>query len=467
MGEAKSNLNMSNYSIIGSTIDASNTSLTIGGTTTTSLILGKASQTTNILGNFQVNNTAGNNGQVLTSNGTLASWQNTAWVGNATTDLNMGGRLITNSANININSGKSVVIAGTNPLTEVTLDNSGLTVINTGTYIQQFLYQGQLQLQDLSRKYIKLTPQNINLNGSNGTIGQVLTKNNSNEIQWLNNAGSWVGTATSNLNMSIYSIISPNIDASNTTLTIGGTNATSLILGKASQTTNILGNLQINSSAGSNGQVLTSNGTLVSWQTPIAGATGATGDTGPIGETGVSGWISTAESDLNMATYVIGGTSTLNISTPILPSYSYDEMTGTTIGGTIGQIISNGLLSDVNITNNTTTSLINITITNPGIYMIIGTIYLINLNGKSVTYRRIITNIGSGLINNKNNDIGIDTKININMTSTIENHLNYNLCCIFSTNVSTIVNLSVQVETPTISEYLKFTDCKLTAVKIS
>ena len=112
VGTATSNLSMGSYSIIGSTIDASNTALTIGGTTTTSLVLGKASQTTNILGNFQVNSSAGSNGQVLTSNGTLASWQTlsagptgptgpsgpsgpsgetgpSVWVGTATSDINL------------------------------------------------------------------------------------------------------------------------------------------------------------------------------------------------------------------------------------------------------------------------------------------------------------------------------------------------------------------------------------------
>ena len=93
----------------------------------------------------------------------------------------------------------------------------------------------------------------------------------------------------------IYNVISPNIDASATQLTIGGTTSTSLVLGKAANTTNILGNLKINSDSGSAGQVLTSNGnnTVPTWTT-VSGVGGG-------------GWVGTALSNLSMGIYSIIG----------------------------------------------------------------------------------------------------------------------------------------------------------------
>jgi len=102
----------------------------------------------------------------------------------------------------------------------------------------------------------------------------------------------WVGTATSNLNMSSFSI-----DASANNLSIGTLTSTGLTLGKSGNTTNILGNLQINSSSGSSGQVLTSNG---------AGSV-------PTWTTSTSGWVGTATSNLNMSNYIITATSSLNL----------------------------------------------------------------------------------------------------------------------------------------------------------
>jgi hypothetical protein len=68
-------------------------------------------------------------------------------------------------------------------------------------------------------------------------------------------ASSWVGTATSNLNMSTFSI-----DASANNLSIGTLTSTGLTLGKSGATTNIQGNLQIAGQPGTSGQVLTSAG---------------------------------------------------------------------------------------------------------------------------------------------------------------------------------------------------------------
>jgi hypothetical protein len=107
-----------------------------------------------------------------------------------------------------------------------------------------------------------------------------------------NQVGSWVSTATSNLNMSSFSI-----DASANNLSIGTLTSTGLTLGKATNTTNIEGNLQIAGQSGASGQVLTSNG---------AGSV-------PTWTTSTSGWVGTATSDLNMSNYIITGTTSLNL----------------------------------------------------------------------------------------------------------------------------------------------------------
>jgi hypothetical protein len=107
--------------------------------------------------------------------------------------------------------------------------------------------------------------------------------------------GSFIGTATSNLNMSSFSI-----DASANNLSIGTLTSTALTLGKSGNTTNIQGNLQIAGQAGTSGQVLTSNGdgSVPTWTTSI------------------NGWVGTATSDLNMSNYIITATSSLNLGEP-------------------------------------------------------------------------------------------------------------------------------------------------------
>ena len=104
--------------------------------------------------------------------------------------------------------------------------------------------------------------------------------------------GSFIGTATSNLNMSTFSI-----DASANNLSLGTLTSTGVTLGKSGTTTNIQGNLQIAGDSGSSGQVLKSNG---------AGSV-------PTWTTSTSGWVGTATSDLNMSNYIITGTTSLNL----------------------------------------------------------------------------------------------------------------------------------------------------------
>jgi hypothetical protein len=88
---------------------------------------------------------------------------------------------------------------------------------------------------------------NIQINGSSGSSGQVLTSTgNTTAPSWQTNGGggSWVGTSTSNLNMSTFSI-----DASANNLSIGTLTSTGLILGKLGNTTNLVGNVKVNNTA--------------------------------------------------------------------------------------------------------------------------------------------------------------------------------------------------------------------------
>jgi trimeric autotransporter adhesin len=249
--------------VISPNIDASAAQLTVGGTNATSLVLGKAANTTNILGNLQINSDSGTAGQVLTSNGTgtVPTWTTVSgvggggWVGIATSNLSMGAYSIIGS----------------------TLDSSNTNLTIGGTTAASVTIGKALNTTNILG--------NLQIGGSAGTAGQVLTSNNVSTV-WSN--PSWVGTATSNLSMGTNSIICNNIDASATTLTIGGVTAQGVTLGKALTTTNILGNLNIAGSTGSNGQVLRSNGTTAVW-----------GDN----------WTPTATSDLNMGANNIIGTS--------------------------------------------------------------------------------------------------------------------------------------------------------------
>jgi hypothetical protein len=236
------NLSASNaniYNVISPNIDASATQLSIGGTTATSLVLGKAANTTNILGNLKINSDSGTLGQVLTSNGnnTVPTWNSLSsvgfgWVGTATSNLSMGTYSIIGS--ILDSSGTNLSIGGT---------TAESVILGRATKVTNIL--GNLQIA-----------------GSAGAAGKVLTSNATTAV-WSDT--SWVGTATSNLSMGTNSIICSNIDASATSLTIGGVTAQGLTLGKALTDTNILGNLKIAGNAGTLGQVLRSTATTAEW----------------------------------------------------------------------------------------------------------------------------------------------------------------------------------------------------------
>ena len=258
---------------------------------------------TNILGYLKINSDSGTAGQVLTSNGnnTVPTWTSLSsvgfgWVGSATSNLSMGIYSIIGS----------------------TLDSSNTTLTIGGTTATSVTIGKALNTTNILG--------NLQIGGSAGTTGQVLTSNNVSTV-WSN--PSWVGTATSNLSMGSNSIICNNIDASATTLTIGGVTAQGVTLGKALTATNILGNLNIAGTAGSSGQVLRSNGTTAVWD---------------------DNWTPTATSGLNMGAFAITGTSLDSTTTLALG-------TGTATSINIGRTGIAVNMSVLNVSSITTPSI--------------------------------------------------------------------------------------------------------------
>jgi len=225
---ATSNLNMASYSI-----DASANNLLLGTLTSTGVTLGKSGNTTNLQGNLQIAGDSGTSGQFLKSNGpaSVPTWATTTsgWIGTAESNLNMVTYAIDASANN--------LFLGALTSTAVILGKSGNTTN----------LQGNLQIA-----------------GDAGTNGQFLKSNGPASVPtWATSSSSWVGTATTPLNMVNYSV-----DASANNLLLGTDTSTAVTIGKSGNTTNIRGNLQIAGSAGSSGNVLTSNGTTALWAAP-------------------------------------------------------------------------------------------------------------------------------------------------------------------------------------------------------
>ena len=259
---------------------------------------------TNILGYLKINSDSGTAGQVLTSNGdnTVPTWTTVSgvggggWVGTATSNLSMGIYSIIGST---LDSSNTTLTIGGTTATSVTIGKDLNTINILG---------------------------NLQIGGSAGTTGQVLTSNNVSTV-WSN--PSWVGTATSNLSMGSNSIICSTIDASATTLTIGGVTAQGVTLGKALTATNILGNLNIAGTAGSIGQVLRSNGTTAVWD---------------------DNWTPTATSGLSMGAFAITGTSLDSATTLALG-------TGTATSINIGRTGIAVNMSVLNVSSITTPSI--------------------------------------------------------------------------------------------------------------
>ena len=261
---------------------------------------------TDIIGSLKFAGSAGTNGQVLTSNGTTAEWTTiiSGWVGTATSNLDMATYSILNTSSIDTNN-LSLKLGNTSA--------SGVIIGRAG------------QITDISG--------NLHVAGSAGTNGQVLTSNGT-TAEWTTIISGWVETATSNLDMATYSIINTSsIDTNNLSLKLGNTSASGVIIGRAGQITDISGNLRVAGSAGTNGQVLTSNGTTAEWSSPA------------------SGWTGTATSNLSMGSYAITGTSLDASSTGVLIIGSTNA-TGINIGKTgINTTVTGTLISTTSTIN--------------------------------------------------------------------------------------------------------------------
>jgi hypothetical protein len=270
--KAITNLNMSNFSIFNvPNIDATG-ALSVGtNASTTSITLGRTGIFTNINGSLQINGSSGINNQVLTSGGLgiPPTWKTPSFISTATANLNMNGYTITNVASIN------------SILSHFTLASSAasITIGKTGIFTN---INGSLQI-----------------NGSSGIANQVLTSGGLGiPPTW--STTSFVSTATTDLNMSNFSITNVSSINASGTLSVG-TNAstTSIIVGRTGIFTNINGSLQINGSSGIANQVLTSGGLGIppTWTTLPANS-----------------FISTATTDLNMNNFSIRNVSSINAS---------------------------------------------------------------------------------------------------------------------------------------------------------
>jgi hypothetical protein len=282
---ASTSLNMGGNSITNTTsLDANAVTLNIGTSTANGVTVGRSGQTTNIQGNLQIAGATGSSGQVLTSNGTTATWAaapSSTWIGTATTSLNMN--------NFNI-----------------------------------------IGVSGISGNTINLNTNSLLLNGVTGSSGQVLTVGATGSPEWktitstpptLSQVMSQGNTASTSLNMGGTSITNAtSLDANDVTLNIGTTTANGVTVGRSGQTTNIQGNLQIAGATGSSGQVLTSNGTTATWEAVPA-----------------STWVGTATTSLNMNNFNIFGVSGISGNTINLNT---DSLLLKGVSGSSGQVLS-------------------------------------------------------------------------------------------------------------------------------
>jgi hypothetical protein len=298
VGTATTELNMEGNSITNAiSLDANAVTLNVGTSTANGVTIGRSGQITDIQGNLQIGGAAGTNGQVLTSDGTTSTWADvpaSTWIGTATTELNMDGNNITNAISIDANA--VTLNVGTSTANGVTIGRSG-------------------QITDIQG--------NLQIGGAAGTNGQVLTSDGTTSTWADVPASTWIGTATTELNMDGNNITNAiSIDANAVTLNVGTSTANGVTIGRSGQITDIQGNLQIGGAAGTNGQVLTSDGTTSTWADVPA-----------------STWVGTAVTSLNMNNFNIIGVSGISGNTINLNT---DSLLLKGFSGSSGQVLSVG-----------------------------------------------------------------------------------------------------------------------------
>jgi len=192
---------------------------------------------------------------------------------------------------ISDNSGNNIVSLSTNAAinTRGALFSDQLNFGNVASKLISYkfngIHSGNGQVFDLT------TDNGMTLQNMSSSLGQVITADSLGKPIWANApAATWVGTATSPLNMGSNAINVSSIDASGTVLSIGESTASSLVLGHITNKTTLQGNnviIQAGGSTGLQGQVLTRDLYYTVW--------------------GDSPWVPTATSALNMGIYDISG----------------------------------------------------------------------------------------------------------------------------------------------------------------
>jgi len=276
VGTATSNLNMANFNITACPNIDSATSLTLGGGVSTSVSVGKLSQTTDLVGNVQVNGTSGTSGQVLTSTGasTAPTFQalptpyiSASGVASGTIDMNTNS--ISNGGTIS-----ATTLSSTSTTASSLNAASGALTIGTSTGTSTTIGKSA-QTTNLQG--------NVQINGSSGTSGQVLTSTGASTAPTFQALPtpyiSASGVASGSISMNANAItVCPSIDSASS-LALGTLTGTSTFIGKSAQITNLAGNITINGAAGTSGQVLTSagSGSPPTWATPSATITALQG----------------------------------------------------------------------------------------------------------------------------------------------------------------------------------------------
>jgi hypothetical protein len=229
-------------SVATPTIDNSENTITIGANTT-GLTLGKLATTTNIQGNLQIAGSAGSNAQVLTSNGTTAEWQTPSggWVGVATSNLSMGNNkiLVGDGTDLNVDISNNGFKLYNQSTLSVDIGFESVTTYRNGnpTKIAQISADvGLYCFNGLDAKGIQVSNTDILIDNVAGSANQVLSKDASNVLTWATpsgGGGSWVGTATSDLNMSSFNITSTSA------LSVGNTGVATKLIGDVDISNNL------------------------------------------------------------------------------------------------------------------------------------------------------------------------------------------------------------------------------------
>jgi hypothetical protein len=376
-----------NGTLDSATIDRAGT-IELGASTATYITIGKTTataSTTNIRGKVQFDSQSGSVGQYLKSEGssippTWATLPASTFVPTATTNLNMNGFNINNCQNLNGNTTALNVGTGAGT-TSTVIGKSGAT-----TNIQG----------------------NVLFGSASGTSGQFLQSQGAGTTPtWVNGAGAWSGTATSNLDMnSIYDIVKArSLDNNAGAINIGGTSATNISIGRSDIPVSISGNTishnAVTNTLGSSytnqsiEQTFPSTTTQresfyvdnVNNSTETCRISVATGATPLVDNTGTmtltAGTVSLTANTTNLCN--TGASSIINCNAQLHPAYAYNATTGVANTGAIGYTkfgtasASVGLTSGSNVTRST------ITIDDDGIYLISA------MQGVSVTFTGTIT----------------------------------------------------------------------------